>query len=279
MSLYHRFHDRFGTAGVILGVIAMILALGGSAIAAKRGLSGPEKHLIKKEAKKWGRKFAKAGPAGPQGAPGAPGTNGTNGKDGTNGNPGNPGKSVVIVNEEPEECPEESGVTYKIEGSSTLNEVCNGEPGEPGAIHPGETLPSGASETGSWSLVLMPYEFEPGVEFAKGLSPISFTIPLASEIAASNAIYVGEGGVSGNQPAEEHCEDPAHAGAASASNPEAMPGFLCVYRGSFGSGLNSVAINKNTELGGGASKTGAVLTEFAGSPGEFGWGSWAVTAP
>src|SRR6185295_17935744 len=46
MSLYHRFKDRFGTAGVVLGVIAMILAVGGSAIAAS-GLNGKQKKEVK----------------------------------------------------------------------------------------------------------------------------------------------------------------------------------------------------------------------------------------
>jgi hypothetical protein len=51
--------------------------------------------------------------------PGPAGPAGANGTNGRNGAPGEPGPQ--------------------------------GEPGEPGAIHPGETLPSGASETGAWS--------------------------------------------------------------------------------------------------------------------------------
>jgi hypothetical protein len=84
--MYRRFKDRFGTAGVVLGVIAIVLAIGGSAIAAS-GLNGKQK----KEVKAIAKSFQGTGPIGPAGAAGtagpagAKGDNGTNGNDGTNG--------------------------------------------------------------------------------------------------------------------------------------------------------------------------------------------------
>src|SRR6476659_7771345 len=95
MSLYHRFKDRFGTAGVVLGVIAIVLAIGGSALAAS-GLTGKQK----KEVKAIAKSFQGTGPAGPQGAPGPqglPGAKGDNGAAGTNGTNGTNGTSITTT--------------------------------------------------------------------------------------------------------------------------------------------------------------------------------------
>src|SRR4051812_37822953 len=80
--MYRRYKERFGTVGVALGVIALILALGGTALAASGALTGKQKKEVEKIAKKY---------AGKPGAPGAPGTAGTNGTNGTNGKDGAPG--------------------------------------------------------------------------------------------------------------------------------------------------------------------------------------------
>jgi hypothetical protein len=100
MSLYHRFHDRFGTVGVILGAIALILALGGSAFAASGGLTGKQKKEVKKIAKQYAGKNGAPGATGPQGAPGPAGANGkdgANGADGTNGTNGTNGANGNTV--------------------------------------------------------------------------------------------------------------------------------------------------------------------------------------
>ncbi len=80
-----------GTPGMIIAVIALIAALGGTAIASG-GLSGAEKKLIKKESKKFSKKFAKAGPKGEAGAPGAKGADGAPGAKGEKGDPGKDGE-------------------------------------------------------------------------------------------------------------------------------------------------------------------------------------------
>ena len=126
MSLYRRFKDRFGTAGVILGVIAIVRAIGGSAFAAS-GLNGKQKKEVKAIAKSIGGKEGPAGPTGPAG------TNGTNGKDGaagTNGTNGTNGQSVTVTNENPGGNCTEGG--KKLVSVSGTTYVCNGEEGTPG---------------------------------------------------------------------------------------------------------------------------------------------------
>jgi hypothetical protein len=171
--MLQRIREQAGGAGLIVGVIALILAITGAAYAAgKGGLTAKQK----KEVEKIAKKFAKQGPQGPQGAAGSNGTNGTNGKDGTNGNngesvalaaasgcegvkvsvggtskevcdgeegePGEPGSSVELLGSftgaqevPPNEgpCNGAGGSEYEVEGSGTENIVCNGEKGEQGS--------------------------------------------------------------------------------------------------------------------------------------------------
>jgi len=112
-----RIHKRFGTPGLVLGIIACIIALSGTAIAALPGLNGKQK----KEVKKIAKQFAKPGPQGAQGPAGAQGAAGAAGKDGASGAPGSPGQP--------------------------------GEPGEAGVCSAGNSecfLPAGATVTGDW---------------------------------------------------------------------------------------------------------------------------------
>jgi hypothetical protein len=110
-----RLHQRLGTAGFVLSIIALIAALAGGAYAAG-GLTSAEKKQITKEAKKYSKKFSKQfaaqGPAGPAGATGPAGPKGANGTNGTNGT--------------------------------------NGQDGETGFT---EVLPAGETETGTWGLI------------------------------------------------------------------------------------------------------------------------------
>lgn len=199
MDLYYRFQDRFGTAGVVIAVIALIFALGGSAYA----LSGAEKTLIKKEAKKWGKKFAKTGSQGPQGPQGVPGANG---KDGTNGTDGKDGSSVASsVEPKGANCAE--GGSKFVAGASTTY-ACNGKEGKTGSPWTaGGTLPSGESLYGQWALPVV------GLE-AFQIAAISFGIPLA-ESPTLELLEEGE---------SETTNCPG-----TAEEPEAAEGFLCVY--------------------------------------------------
>jgi Collagen triple helix repeat (20 copies) len=123
-----RIHNKLGTSGLVLGIIACIIALSGTAIAALPGLNSKQK----KEVKKIAKKFAKAGPQGaqgPAGAQGAAGAAGTAGQDGARGDQGDRG---------------EVGEAGMCSGS---NPIC--------------VLPSGATVTGNWNFFIQgpPYAF------------------------------------------------------------------------------------------------------------------------
>jgi hypothetical protein len=113
--VFKRVHEKLGTAGFIVAVIALIGAFAGTALAAKDVLSKQEKKQVVKIAKKFAGAPGAAGPQGPAGAQGPKGDAGPKGDIGQRG-PEGP----------------------------------QGEPGEPG---PTETvLPSGQIESGTWSV-------------------------------------------------------------------------------------------------------------------------------
>jgi hypothetical protein len=100
-----RIHNRLGTAGFVLAVAALVVALGGAAYAALPGLNSKQKKEVKKISKQFagapGPQGAKgdAGLPGPKGDSGAPGVSGTPGKDGQNGKEGEAGACSATDNE------------------------------------------------------------------------------------------------------------------------------------------------------------------------------------
>lgn len=281
MSLFKRIERRVGTAGLIVSVVALVCALGGSAYAAKNALTGAQKKLITKEARKWAKKFAKAGPAGaqgpagPAGKDGAAGPQGAAGPTGPTGPQGLPGESVTATEIPPGEleCDERGGAEFKV-GSGAPTFACNGEQGSPWTA--GGTLPSKATQTGTWAGMAVP--IEPG--FLVGLAPISFTIPLENSLDAEHVKLV----TGGTPPAE--CDDPSHPGAPSTENPEADPGYLCVFaQANFAGpplpvegiyrpgGAIGVSATK------GAGRSGAVVSLASEAEFDGVYGSYAVTAP
>jgi hypothetical protein len=231
MSLYQRFQDRFGTAGVVLGVIAMTLTLGGTALAAKGALTPQQKKEVKKIAKQYAGKPGAPGAMGPQGAPGPKGDTGPEGPQGNQGLHG-----------------------------------IQGEEGSPWTA--GGTLPSGETETGTWTV---------GLNDIAYMVSLSFTIPLeeAPELGFVN-VDGEEAPIAGEEETEYH--EPEHC-TGSAEEPSAPAGYVCIYGASeneigeefpgfgwFGAG------NINTF------QSGAVFPYIAGE-GHPAWGTWAVTAP
>lgn len=254
MSLYQRFHDRFGTAGVILGVIALILALGGTALAAS-GLNSKQKKEVKNMIKKYS-KPGPQGPQGPQGNPGPPGPAGKDGTNGTNGTNGKDGNSVVVAPEEKGANCTQGGVKVTVEETAGQNYVCNGQTGFT------DHLPSGKTETGTWAV---------GISGAAYMVAIEFNIPLeeAPELGFVN-VAGEEAGDNEEEPhAVEHCTG-------SAEEPSAPAGYVCIYGASENiEGFGFVwpaAGNINTFV------SGAVFPYTAGA-GKSAWGTWAVTAP
>jgi hypothetical protein len=282
--LKRRLKEPFGKAGLTVAILALVLAMVGGAYAAG-ALSGKQKKEVEKIAKKY---------AGKPGAAGANGTNGTNGSPGTAGGAGAPGangKSVVIGTATT--CGAAGGKTVEVEGSGVKNPICNGKQGEAGEPWtPNNTLPSGATETGTWSYSSL----ENGGNL---LVPISFPIKLPAtqcEIEPGPPPVFAEQGL---------CKDHVHFVEASGSppaqcpgttaEPAAEPGNLCIYY-KFTLGIETSSgepvqfivdpgtfnpFSPATSLGAGT--TGALLhfhneanaTEPT-APG-FGEGTWALT--
>jgi hypothetical protein len=97
--MFKRVHERLGSAGLIIAVVALVAALGGTALAAA-GLNSKQKKEVTKIAKKYAGEDGAPGPAGPQGPAGpagvkgdagAPGAKGATGATGPEGPPGPPG--------------------------------------------------------------------------------------------------------------------------------------------------------------------------------------------
>jgi hypothetical protein len=236
-KMFSRIHSKLGTAGLIVAVIALVAALAGAAVAASGKLSPQEKKEVKKIAKKFAGKNGTNGINGATGAPGPQGPAGPAGPEGKQGAPGNPGQ------------PGEDGAC------SEANSDC--------------TLPSGATETGTWAV---------GPDtFKQRIVPLSFNLPL--ETAPSEIHFIYENGKEKlnvfNETTEEFelKEVTSVKCPGTVTQPEAAPGTVCVY------------VDKEKELTylGETNATprfypsGATFTVFL-AEGGFGEGTFAVTA-
>jgi hypothetical protein len=268
--MFSTLRTRYGIPGLI-ATAALVFAMTGGAFAAKylitstKGAQGPQ---------------GAQGAAGPQGEKGATGAAGTNGKSVVTGtlNPGQGGCA-------------EGGVSVEVEGSGIKKSVCNGKPG---VIHPGETLPSEATETGAWAFG------KPGTTPGALYVAISFPIPLSAPLVAGNynpaasppveepgqvhyintsgkEVVVNEESFATEEVTQTNCPG-------SAAFPEAEPGHLCVYEGLVSEATppwsNFTIMSPATSaFKSGASTTGAVLQFTAPTATAKGSGTWAVTAP
>ena len=269
--MFSLLRNRFGIPGVI-SVIALVFAMFGGAYAASDN-SGGGKATASAKGKPGPRgprgKTGPAGPAGPAGAQGAAGANGKDGSNGTDGAPGKDGEDGVSAEgtsfgptEEPlsEPCEENGGVEFQSAGPDTY--ACNGEEGSPWTV--GGTLPSEETETGAW--------FANGTGATGATTAISFPIPLASALPGTSVRVIT---TSSTAAEKEKCDDGVGT-AGSTSNPEADPGFLCVFVGP-AEYVPGLVYDPATSFEEGAGKTGAVLLFFSGE--AAGSGTFAVTAP
>jgi collagen type I alpha len=243
-----KLHDRLGTAGLVVAVVALVAALAGTAIAAT-GLNSTQKKEVKKIAKQFAGKRGPKGAAGPAGPAGPAGAKGDKGDKGDNGTPGSPGATGA------------TGPTGKTGVTGVTG--ATGTTGATGVSGFTDTLPSGKTETGTW--------VTQGT--GESLAAISFNIPLAADISETNVKLVEDGAT---PPAE--CDNGAGT-APSAGNPEADPGFLCIFEGASTEGFTLLATFKpEAGFSGGAGKTGAIL-DVESATFSQGGGSFAVTAP
>ena len=258
-----RIRERLGPAGFVVAVVALVAALAGGAYAASGGLSGKQKKEVEKISKKFAGKPGATGPQGPAGANGKDGTNGTSGKDGTNGTngaPGTNGKSVEVGTATVGECTE-GGATVQVTGeAATKKPVCNGSPWTAGG-----TLPSEATETGVWRFISNGEQEQ--------FVPISFPIPL-SGVDAENITFESR---AKEAPPTANCPG-------TPEEPEAEPGFLCVYASALGSnffGNPRPTIYKPVFSGEepGVATSGALLLFESEEASHRSAGSFAITAP
>jgi hypothetical protein len=160
--MLQRFQDRVGTAGLVLAVVALVLALGGGAYAASGALTSKQKKEVTKIAQTEAKKYAgKTGPAGSNGSNGAKGDTGATGSEGKQGPQGVQGAEGKRGPEGPE----------GLEGSPWTA---------------GGTLPKGATETGTWTM-------NGGGTAAEQAAPISFPIHLAAPLAPGSVHVVAVG--------------------------------------------------------------------------------------
>jgi hypothetical protein len=271
--------EPFGKAGLIVAILALVMALVGGAYAAtsdsgKATASAKGKPGPRGKTGKTGL-AGPAGPAGPQGPAGAKGDAGTPGAAGSNG---------VSVTGTPVAAGQEGcaagGVKYT--SASGSNVVCNGKNGTNGQTGFTETLPPKKTETGVWGGLLL----SPG----QHTFPISFPIPLAE--APEPVIVENDEDSAAGCPGRGVISPPGEPGVFVPSTPEAEPGKLCIYLNTFEGAptptMSSVRIpifeeesgerNWHFEIGK-ASTVGALLQlPCTGEPCQT-TGSWAVTAP
>ena len=176
------------------------------------------------------------GPAGPAGPAGPTGPAGAKGETGPAGPEGPPGK--------------------------------DGKEGSPWTA--GGTLPSGKTETGTWTFT--------GTVAEKAFVALSFPIPLPAGTAGTPVLneehvhffQVGEGG---NGTPGNGC------GSGTAEKPEAEKGNLCVYLNYATSPITAEILDSgNPGRAAGAGATGANLKIASSEPEARGEGTWAVSA-
>jgi hypothetical protein len=257
--------EPFGTAGLIIACLALVAALGGTAIAAKGALSGKQRKQVEKIAKKF------AGKTGAPGAPGAPGAVGPQGPKGDKGEQGPKGDQGIqgpigetgeagMCSEEEPTCSLASGATLAgVWGTSGGTEI---------------KLPGGGQTTGAaYSMVPISYPVR--------VTP-SPTVITTREIAGFTVGLISEDGKSsffGPADPPASFEDLEADAAAykevcpgNASEPEAAAGFLCVYvdEMSANSGFEAEKNEEGHEFG--------VVIPFTIDGKGYARGSWAVTA-
>lgn len=276
--MFTTLRKHFGTAGLVVSVIALIAALTGGAIAASGGGGSTSPTATQSKAKKGPRgkqgPRGATGPAGPQGPPGPPGANGQSGQNGKDGASGQDGVSVTSTQfgstEEPEAEPCEGvGGTEFKSASPEPTYACNGEEGSPWTEL--GVLPSAQTETGTWSVGTKGTLYFGVVTLTA--ANVSFPIPLPAPLEEEE-VHLIDG--SSTTEEKETCDDGAGE-EGSVENPEADAGHLCVFVGEL-AGAPKPSITKPNGSGG-AGTAGAILSFEPTADGVLGWGSFAVTAP
>ncbi len=258
---------RVSYTNVVLTLI-LVFAMSGGAYAAGRYLITSTKQISPKVLKALAGKGGAVGPAGAAGAAGPAGPAGAKGESGV----GQPGKEGPAGPTGPSGPTGPAGPT--------------GPTGPQGQTGFTATLPSKATETGTWS-------FSTGPGNSMPYTSISFPIPLKAGLDENHVISVSfEEALEKTAPAA--CPGELIGGIEGSIVPKAAPGYLCVYEGFMtptsnvehtGEFLNKfktrVEVSRpEEEVRPGAGISGALLVfrQEKETERSFGTGLWAVTA-
>jgi hypothetical protein len=219
---------RFTYANVAM-TLALVFAMTGGAYAAKQYLISSTKQISPRVLKQLTGKAGAQGPQGPAGIAGAQGPQGPAGTAGAQGPKGEMG---------PQGLKGDQGLVGVAGAQGPKGEAgAQGPQGIPGQTGFTETLPSGKTEKGDWSLI----QGKPAASSVI-FTAVSFGIPLAQAPASH---YIRTNGLEPfyNETANEIEEQTSAACTGTAANPTAVAGNLCVYASSEG---NSVTHFGNT---------------------------------
>ncbi len=263
----------------VVATLALVFAMSGGALAASKYLITSTKQI---KPSVLSSLKAKAGPTGAPGAAGPQGPAGGQGPQGPAGGPGAKGENGVgvtstEVSKASSTCARQGGAELtSVSGKTTVCNGKEGKQGEPWTV--GGTLPSGKTETGTWSFG--PYTDPGGVA---DVAVASFPIPLAKALGEGHAHYINPEGMEVNAADEDVAPTECGSGigpGVNASNPQAKPGNLCIYAAvlkgafSYDGGFNGPA----GEVG---VPTTGIFEQFlleSKTLEEEGLGTWAVTA-
>jgi len=245
--MFSRIRKRVTYANVAL-TLALVFAMTGGAFAAGKYLITSTKQISPKVLASL---KGKAGPAGAAGATGAVGATGPAGAAG----PAGPAGTGVQGLQGPEGKEGKEGPAGK-----------NGTNGKNGTTGFTKTLPSGETETGTWTLQAT--AAGAGEPF---YAPISFPIPLATPATSGQAAHVEF--IKELSAKTSNC-------AGSAGNPTAKAGYLCVYAEVADNAETAGFLNlENNAEETYASRFGTVVYRVSEGAGPvITIGSWAVTA-
>ncbi|HEY5195343.1 MAG TPA: hypothetical protein VIJ39_15920 [Solirubrobacteraceae bacterium] len=255
--------------------LVVLFAMTGGAYAASKYVITSTKQISPRVLKSL---VGKTGAQGVSGKEGTPGKEGALGKEGATGKEGTAGKEGKEGPQGPQG--ETGAVGPKGETGAAGPAGPAGKNGTGGGF--GKTLPSGETETGTWTSQRFREE---GV----GFSPISFSIPLASPLGSSE-VHI----VTLEEQKKENGAQPPTECLGTVDEPKASKGTLCVYEGEADieapttSKILVAQVCPPSEMyavcQNGAAKAGAILLmdfQNNGKIEEEGviQGSWAVTAP
>jgi Collagen triple helix repeat (20 copies) len=204
--MFSKIRKRITYANVAM-TLALVFAMGGGAYAAGKFIITSTKQIKPSVVAQLKGKNGKNGTNGLNGAQGPAGKNGTNGASGAPGEKGQPGEKggpgTSVTSKEKATgtigaCQEGGSEFTAAENKKTF--ACNGAEGKQGAIHPGETLPPGATETGFWAVLGMPVTYEVPSLFSSASFPIELAATPSANVVRPGEAVTGAGNVQANFP-------------------------------------------------------------------------------